>query len=33
MVADAVFVTEVAAKSAGVTVYVAVQVRLSPGSR
>ncbi len=31
--AEAVFVTELAIKSAGVTVYVAVQVRLSLGSR
>ena len=31
--ADAVFVTEAANISAAVTVYVAVQVRLSPGSR
>lgn len=31
--AEAVFVTEAARKSAAVTVYVALQVRLSPGSR
>ncbi len=33
MVAEAVLVTEAATKSASVIVYVAVQVRLSPGSR
>ena len=33
MVAEAVFVTEVAVISARVTVYVAVHVTLSPGSR
>ena len=33
IVAEAVLVTEAAAKSTSVTVYVAVQVRLSAGSR